>query len=399
MLGLKLLSGVGLVLLSLSLSAAVVQERPVDIGTAGNFVAIAAKPASYVTATSSSVTGSVLAGAAVTFVGTAYTRDRDQSFPQGGGVEGATAIADFRMGFFNVSTRAVSAPAYNIGVSLGGVTLTQGLYHSAAALGITPAGAPGNVIFRGNEKSVFIIRVTAHLVLAAGVEILLEWDGTGTGPPVVTNVIWHVTSYVTLGAGAILRGTILCGDYVIFGAAAKIYGRALAENYISIPGGLIDEVVASVTTGGAGGAGGGSPTGNDPVTGPSAATISTGLSQTALGAIIGSILGLFLLIGAGTFILYRRRTDAAFRKTIAKAVSANTSGISAVAPPALRPARASGLHDSPPVGMCGRRTFDVYPVPLDQLVRKRPPPLIQSGSRPRRSPHMVNLRSIVICCA
>ncbi|KAJ1630431.1 hypothetical protein T492DRAFT_1144536 [Pavlovales sp. CCMP2436] len=330
MLGIKLLSGVGLVLLSLFPAAVasvtyVVEERPVDLGTAGNFAIIAAMPASYVTATDSTVSGSILAGAAVVFVRTVYTRPEVyQTIDHGGatlGVEAMAtqAIADFRAAYANVSARAVSVgPSYALGVQLGGLTLTQGTYHSAAALGIAPAGPPGNVIFLGNENSVFIIQVVAHLVFAAGCEIILKWDGTGSGPPVATNVIWQVGSYVTLGAGAILRGTILTAGYISFGAGAQVYGRALAENYVVIPAGLID--------------------------GSSAATVSTGFSQTALGAIIGAILGLFLLCGVGAFLLYRRRKDVAFRKTLSKAVAANTSGaaIVAIAPPPAQAERPPG---------------------------------------------------------
>ncbi|KAJ1625129.1 hypothetical protein T492DRAFT_880696, partial [Pavlovales sp. CCMP2436] len=47
-------------------------------------------------------------------------------------------------------------------------------------------------------------------------------------------------------------------------------------------------------------------------------------AATALGAIIGAILGLCLLCGVSAFLLYRRRKDVVFRKTISKALAANT---------------------------------------------------------------------------
>jgi len=111
------------------------------------------------------------------------------------------------------------------------------------------------------------------------------------------------------------------------------------------PSSLTATGVASVASIASAGGGGGGPAA-DPVIGSSAATVSTGFSQTALGAIIGAILGLCLLCGVGAFLLYRRRKDVAFRKTLANAVDANTSGaaITAVAPPARRPARISGLQ-------------------------------------------------------
>mmetsp|Transcript_28822 Transcript_28822/g.66127 ORF Transcript_28822/g.66127 Transcript_28822/m.66127 type:complete len:132 (+) Transcript_28822:84-479(+) len=121
MLGLKSLSGVGLVLLSLFSAAAtnvtLVQERPVDLGTAGNFAIIAAMPDSYVTATDSTVSGSILAGAAVTFVRTVYTRPEvHQTIDQGGatlGVEAMAtrAVADFRAAYVTSRrARSLSGP-------------------------------------------------------------------------------------------------------------------------------------------------------------------------------------------------------------------------------------------------------------------------------------------------
>jgi len=122
MLGIKLLSGVGLVLLSLFPAAVasvtyVVEERPVDLGTAGNFAIIAAMPDSYVTATDSTVSGSILAGAAVTFVRTAYTRPGvHQTIDHGGatlGVEAMAtrAVADFRAAYVTSRrARSLSGP-------------------------------------------------------------------------------------------------------------------------------------------------------------------------------------------------------------------------------------------------------------------------------------------------
>jgi len=75
-----------------------------------------------------------------------------------------------------------------------------------------------------------------------------------------------------------------------------------------------------------------------------AANIATGLNQTVLGAIIGALLLLCLVCGAGAFLIYRRRKNAAFHKTLPKPVAVNTGGaaIVAIAPPAAQAERPAG---------------------------------------------------------
>jgi len=69
-----------------------------------------------------------------------------------------------------------------------------------------------------------------------------------------------------------------------------------------------------------------------------AANIATGLNQTVLGAIIGALLLLCLVCGAGAFLIYCRRKNTAMRKTLSKPFAANTgsAAIVAIAPPAAQ---------------------------------------------------------------
>ncbi|KAJ1630006.1 hypothetical protein T492DRAFT_872554 [Pavlovales sp. CCMP2436] len=178
--GAKLLSGVSLVLFSLFPAAVanvtyVVDQRPVDLGTAGNFGIIAGGTGSY----DPDVTGSILAANYVSFVRSIlhspYVKAPGaydlMGLPQGKGEMALQAVADMRAAYANVTARA-------------------GTYHSAAALNIAQAGPSGNVIFLGNENCVFII-----------------------------------------------QGTILAAGYISFGAGAQVYGRALAKRNVVIPAG------------------------------------------------------------------------------------------------------------------------------------------------------------------
>ncbi|KAJ1618253.1 hypothetical protein T492DRAFT_1151457 [Pavlovales sp. CCMP2436] len=350
---------VGLVLLSSSALAAdpiyVVRERIVDIGTAGNFAILAAGPTAYVTATASFVTGSIGAGAAITFTSTTYVRN-GASYPYGGiisSVNGAPdselniAIADFRTAYNVVKTRPATR-AVTADVLMGcpqpqtvppcPIVYTPGTYEWQGF-----ADSYSDVVLVGGPDDVFVFKIKGYFTIAALKEVRLVAADASVGPPVESNVVWHVENYVTMGAGAVIRGTILSGAAISFGAGAKVYGRALCEGYVVIPAGLVVKAASVASVAIATGGGSGDPAA-DPVTGQSQANVATGFSQTALGAIIGALLGLCLLCGVGAYFLHRRRKDAAFRKTLSKAIAANSGGatIVAVAPPAAQAERPPG---------------------------------------------------------
>ncbi|KAJ1634105.1 hypothetical protein T492DRAFT_903646, partial [Pavlovales sp. CCMP2436] len=236
----------GLVLLSSAL--AVVPESIVDIGTAGNFAILAAGPTAYVTATASSVTGSIGAGAAITFTGT----HTGTSYPYGGTlatVNGAPdselniAIADFRTAYNAVKTRTATGAV--TASSLMGcpepqtvppcpIVYTPGTYEW---LGV--ANAYSDIVLVGGPDDVFVFKIKGFFTIAALKEVRLVAADASVGPPVESNVVWHAENYVTMGAGAVIRGTILSGAAISFGAGAKVYGRPPREGFVVVPAGVV----------------------------------------------------------------------------------------------------------------------------------------------------------------
>lgn len=107
--------------------------------------------------------------------------------------------------------------------NLDGLTLTPGVYHSAAALGVT-----GTVTLSGGPSDVFIIQVDAAFGTAAGDKVLL------TGGASAANVYWVVDGAVTLGAGTSFQGTILAKGAITIGLATEVIGRAFATGAVTM---------------------------------------------------------------------------------------------------------------------------------------------------------------------
>ncbi len=100
---------------------------------------------------------------------------------------------------------------------LGGMTLTQGVYCSAASIGVT-----GTVTLSGTATSVFVIRATTTLTGAGNVVL--------TGGVLAKNVYWWAGSSATLATGSGWQGNVLALTSVTLANTATLTGRALARN-------------------------------------------------------------------------------------------------------------------------------------------------------------------------
>ncbi|WP_280663857.1 MULTISPECIES: ice-binding family protein [unclassified Kitasatospora] len=113
------------------------------------------------------------------------------------------------------------APTSSVAGDLTGLTLTQGVYRSAGALGFT-----GTLTLdaQGDPNAVFIFQVASNLTTGSASNLAL------IGGARADNVFWQVGSSATLGTRSSFRGNILALTSIAAQTGAMIEGRALAHN-------------------------------------------------------------------------------------------------------------------------------------------------------------------------
>ena len=105
--------------------------------------------------------------------------------------------------------------------NLGGLTLSPGVYTSAATIAIT-----GNLILDagGDANAVFVFQAGSTLDVAASSEITLINGGS------LDHVYWKVGSTANIAANAKLLGTVLAQTTIAMAAGSSVRGRLLAIN-------------------------------------------------------------------------------------------------------------------------------------------------------------------------
>jgi hypothetical protein len=113
-----------------------------------------------------------------------------------------------------------ASPAMAITGPFGEMTLTPGVYSSAAALTIN-----GPLILNASSDpdGVFIFQVNGALNTSANSRITMVGGSA-------ENVYWHVTGAVTLSAASEFVGTLLADGAVTAGAGAEVQGRLFSVN-------------------------------------------------------------------------------------------------------------------------------------------------------------------------
>ena len=240
-----LLIGFAATLLVFVHSAAASAAQPqVGLGTAEPFGLLAG---STITNTGSSI----INGQVGLSPGTAVT-----GFPPGT-VNGATHIADavalqaqadLTVAYNDAAGRK---PATAVPADLGGLTVTSGVYKSAAALGLT-----GTITLdgQGNPNAVFIFQAGSSLTTATSSRVRLINGARAC------NVAWQVGSSATLGTSTTFNGNLMALSSISVNDSVTVNGRLLARNGAIT---LINDTVStascanSTTTGTGGGGGGG----------------------------------------------------------------------------------------------------------------------------------------------
>lgn len=181
----------------------------------------------------------VLAGAGITFAGSAYSTTNVGdigTFPTTTitGLGNVVLIGTNHAG--DAITQAAKidlVTAYNDAVGrsatvsyapifdLGGLTLTNGVYHEPSSLGIT-----GTLTLdaQGNPDAVWIFQAGSTLITASSSRVAL------TNGAQARNVFWQVGTSATLGTYSTFKGTILAQTDITMTTGATMEGRALAQN-------------------------------------------------------------------------------------------------------------------------------------------------------------------------
>jgi len=117
---------------------------------------------------------------------------------------------------------AGQTPATTVATELGGQTLTEGVYKSAA--GTFAITGTLTLDAQGDPNAVFVFQAASTLVTASASKV--EFINGAQA----CNVFWQVGSSATLGTSSSLRGSILALTSITLNTGATIEGRALARN-------------------------------------------------------------------------------------------------------------------------------------------------------------------------
>lgn len=229
--GVAMLTGIGLFAGAQSAQAATTIDGPIDLGTATSYGALAASGLTNTGPTvvngdigispGTSVTG-FSAPPDGTFTGTLHQTD----------AEAAQAQSDLTTAY-NV---AAGLSPTTTGLSqLNGLSLVPGVY-SGGALNLSDNGA---LTLAGSANSVWVFQAASTLTIGSGTVINF------TGGASACNVFWQVGSSATLGTSAQFRGTVMAKQSITATTGATIIGRLLANtaavtldtNTITVPTG------------------------------------------------------------------------------------------------------------------------------------------------------------------
>ena len=211
---------------------------PIVLGGAGSFAILAKSAVS--TVPTSVITGDVgLSPAAETFI-TGFSQTDATGYATSPQVTGkiyaatmapptpanlTTAVSDMEAAYTDGATRPFP-DATGLGAgSLGGLTITPGLYKWTSdvniATALTLAGG-------GGPDDVWIFQISGNLDLSSAIGVVL------TGGAQAKNIFWVVAGSVFLGTTSHFEGTILSQTSITMATNASIIGRMLAQTMVAL---------------------------------------------------------------------------------------------------------------------------------------------------------------------
>lgn len=213
---------------------------PVLLGTAGNFAILAKTGIS--TVPTSIITGDIgVSPAAATFItGFSLSADATNVFATstqvvGGGriyasnyavptpISLTTAILDMQTAYTDAAGRSTPDFTNLGGGTVGGLTLTPGLYTWGSSVMITT-----DVTIAGGADDVWIFQMSGDLIMDAAKRITLS------GGAQAKNIFWQVAGQATIGTTAHFEGVILSQTGITLQTGASMNGRILAQSLAAL---------------------------------------------------------------------------------------------------------------------------------------------------------------------
>ena len=225
------------------LATASASVLPVDLGTAGNFTALA-KTGISATGTTFIVGNIGVAPAAATYItGFGLIADPSNQFSTSSLVNGriyaadyapptpammTTAIGDMEAAYTDAAGRAAGATELYAG-SLGGRTLVAGVYKWSSGVLIAT-----DMTLSGGPNEIFIFQIAQNLDLSSGAHVNL------IGGAQAKNIFWQVAGQATFDTTSIMNGNILCQTAIVMNTGATLHGKALAQTAVTYSSGQAD---------------------------------------------------------------------------------------------------------------------------------------------------------------
>ena len=213
-------------------------QAPINLGVAGNFVALAQTGIS--TVPSSILTGDIgvspISHTAIT--GFSTTTDSSNTFATSTQVVGKIYAADYAVPTPAYMTSAIDdmSLAYNdaAGRSLpnftelgsgqiGGLTLVPGLYKWGSNVLIS-----SNVTLSGGPNDVWIFQIAGNITQAASSQVTLA------GGALAKNIFWQTAGSVAMGTSAHFEGVILAKTLIALNTGASANGRLLSQTAVTL---------------------------------------------------------------------------------------------------------------------------------------------------------------------
>jgi hypothetical protein len=214
----------------------------VNLGSAASFAVLAKSGIS--TVPTSAITGNVgVSPAAASYItGFSLSEDPSNTFSTSKQITGeafasdyaqptpsnlTTAIGDMQLAFTSAAGRAPTVTELGAG-SIGGMTLTAGVYKWGTGLGI-----PTGITLTGSATDVWIFQIAQGLTVSSAAVVSLA-GGAGA-----KNVFWQVAGAVQLGTTAHLVGTVMSKTSIALMTGASIEGRLFAQTAVTLAGSTV----------------------------------------------------------------------------------------------------------------------------------------------------------------
>ena len=212
----------------------------VNLGLAKNFVILSKSGITnvYPSAIKGDVGSSPITGAAILLscpevTGSIYSVDATGPVPcrKTDATRLTTAVRDMQTAYINAAGR--SNPNYlNLGAgSIGGLTLTSGLYKWTSSVTI-----PTDITISGSSTDIWIFQVAGTLDMSSSVKITLQ------GGALAKNIFWQVSEAVTLGTSSHFEGIILGQTLIALKTGATINGGLLAQTAVTLEMNIVNKV-------------------------------------------------------------------------------------------------------------------------------------------------------------